>query len=131
MPNPEIVYRMGQTLLIFTAYMLEGKTSSQLAWEKESKEKEGKDTNDDKESNQSEDKEVKDSHFPTIYFYDLEKQKVEWEILGAEVFCSFIDNQKSVFYLTNPVWHSWDEYEINEYLEGDKSWYDEHKSSID
>ena len=50
-------------------------------------------------------------HYPSIYFYNLSKQKVEWEILGAEAFIG-LDEKGKVHYLTNEAWTDLDEYEM-------------------
>lgn len=46
---------------------------------------------------------VVDSWYPTIFFYDLTKNRVVWEIFGAEVFIE-IDMFKKVKVLTNEIW---------------------------
>ena len=44
--------------------------------------------------------ESKENWYPTVYFYDLEKNEVNWKIYGAEIFVS-IDDKDNVMLLTN------------------------------
>ena len=53
--------------------------------------------------NDSSDKVVK-NWYPSIYFYDLKKNKVTWKILGAEIFVN-IDKQNNVMIFTNKIWN--------------------------
>ena len=46
---------------------------------------------------------IEEVAYPSIYFYNLIKHKVEWEILGAEVFIC-LNDQNDVLYLTNEAW---------------------------
>ena len=47
-------------------------------------------------SKDQEDKEnpIFDSHYPTLYFHDIESGKLEWEIYGAEMFAEFDTKNK-------------------------------------
>ena len=47
---------------------------------------------------------VTESWFPTMFFYNLHEDKVEWEIFGAEQFVA-IDSFKKVTVLTNEIWN--------------------------
>ena len=49
------------------------------------------------------DEAAKSNWYPSIYFYDLEKNAVTWTIYGAEIFVN-IDNQNNVMVLTNEIW---------------------------
>ena len=46
---------------------------------------------------------AKSNWYPSIYFYDLDKNAVTWKIYGAEIFVN-IDNQNNVMVLTNEIW---------------------------
>ena len=91
LPNPTIIDRVrtshydlpGGKTLVFTAYMAERFMS--------------------KESEDIEDNPVEPCWYPTIFFYDLRKDKVVWEIFGAELFIQ-IDKKLKVTVLINEVW---------------------------
>ena len=38
-----------------------------------------------------------------MYFYDLEKNELTWQIYGAEIFVN-IDDQNNVMIVTNEIW---------------------------
>ena len=44
--------------------------------------------------------------YPTIFFYDLYKNRTVWEIFGGEQFIKvdYSFNGGSVLYLTNDIW---------------------------
>ena len=46
----------------------------------------------------------KTSSYPTIYFYDLDEDCVDWRIDGAEIFVG-IDAHKNVMIVTNEIWY--------------------------
>ena len=46
---------------------------------------------------------VYDNWYPTIFFFDLQKNCVVWEIFGAEQFIK-VDEKTNVYVLTNEVW---------------------------
>ena len=91
LPNPTVIKSVatsqddlpGGLTLVFSAYLQEKYTS---------KENEGIEENP-----------AKKCWYPTIFFYDLRKDKVVWEIFGAEQFIH-IDRKNRVTVLTNEVW---------------------------
>ena len=46
---------------------------------------------------------AKSNWYPSVFFYDLDKNAVTWTIYGAEIFVN-IDNQNNVMVLTNEIW---------------------------
>ena len=50
---------------------------------------------------------VEECWYPTVYFYDLDADKVVWKIQGAEAFIGMTDTRK-VFVFGNKIWHCLD-----------------------
>ena len=86
----------GKTV-VFTAYLQE-KFSS--------KERQESQICDDKEN------EVTKNWYPTIFFYDLDKNQVVWEIFGSDLFIK-ITKQNTVFVFTNEFWQKINEKDYN------------------
>ena len=53
--------------------------------------------------NDSSGKAVKSNWYPSMYFYDLEKNEVTWQVYGAEIFVN-LDDQNNVMIVTNEIW---------------------------
>lgn len=45
---------------------------------------------------------VEGSYYPTVFFHDLDKQRIVWEIFGAEMFINI--NKNKVCVLTSEIW---------------------------
>ena len=73
---------------MFTAYLLE-QSPSFVARDMEHK-----------------DNPVRPNWYPSIYFFDLDSQRVSWEIYGAEQFISIEKNV--VMFLANDIWKKMD-----------------------
>ena len=41
--------------------------------------------------------------YPSIFFFDLDRNQLTWQIQGAEIFVN-IDKEKNVTILTNEIW---------------------------
>ena len=119
LPNPTFVTRNGKFMIAFSTYLIQEKTSSDIAYEKEEERKKsnlkttdlecGSHKGSHKEDNAKGlggDVEV-NSYYPSLYFYNIETNVVEWEILGAEIFINF-NNDGDVIYLTNEAWQTWE-----------------------
>ena len=92
----------GKTV-VFTAYLQE-KFSS--------KERQESQICDDKEN------EVTKNWYPTIFFYDLDKNQVVWEIFGSDLFIK-ITKQNTVFVFTNEFWQKINKKDYNMMKESD------------
>ena len=57
-----------------------------------------------KSMNDSSGKAGESNWYPSMYFYDLEKNVVSWQIYGAEIFVN-IDDQNNVLIVTNEIWN--------------------------
>ena len=93
-------------MVVFSCKLMLDKTSSEIAFRNELKERlieKGKKPEDDENANWEPTGDITTVEYPSIFFYNLTDQKVEWEILGAEVFICLDDDGK-VFYLTNEAW---------------------------
>ena len=73
--------------MVFTAYLKEEYYSKN--WEKVRE--------------QLEDNSVDDSHYPTVFFYDLDQNRTVWEVFGSHQFIK-IDASRKVYLLTNEFW---------------------------
>ena len=91
LPNPTLINAFGKApsddyssnkLVVFTAFKREQFSSQEECASKNS---------------------FSDSWFPTIFFYDLKNDKVDWEIFGAELFIN-IDGRHKVTVLTNEIY---------------------------
>ena len=58
-------------------------------------------------SDQAEDGQVtvQECWYPTVYFYDLNQDKVTWKVQGMEAFISLTSCRKAYFF-TNKIWKS-------------------------
>lgn len=79
---------MGGKTMVFTAYLQEEVYS--------------KDQEDFGGGDKTEPR-VSECWYPTIFFFDLDRQRVVWEIFGAEKFIG-MDKKKKVSVLTNEIW---------------------------
>ena len=50
---------------------------------------------------------VQDYYCPSIFFYNLSNQKIDWIIEGAEIFIKLQENK--VYYMTNSIWQEMNE----------------------
>ena len=76
---------LGKTL-VFSAYLLQEKVSNEFR----------------EEEDFSRESSVEPCHYPTVFFYDLDKQRIVWEIFGAEMFINITKSKVCV--LTNEIW---------------------------
>jgi len=45
-------------------------------------------------------------HFPSIYFFNIVTQEIEWKIAGAETLIHITEGDQ-VYYLMNESWYEW------------------------
>ena len=69
--------------------------------------------------------------YPSIFFYDLKGNKVDWEIYGAEIFIS-IDGNRKVTVLANEIWNYIKEDEYTDKRDADDEFtrHDEYDNQI-
>ena len=48
---------------------------------------------------------AKSNHYPTLFFYNIETNSIEWEIFGAEILVDVDSNSNEITYITNEVWY--------------------------
>lgn len=69
---------------------------------------------------------VSKSWYPSIYFYDVKKGMIVWEIFGAEQFIDICADTKEVKVLTNEIWHSKTKEEYERLMRNDGSTFTRH-----
>ena len=63
-------------------------------------------------------------HYPTIFFYNLDQMKVQWEIFGGEILID-VTEENEVIYTTNEAWTKLNQEEIMLLLNSKQSLYNE------
>ena len=51
---------------------------------------------------------AQDFYCPSIFFYNLSEQRIDWIIEGAEIFIGLYEENK-VYYMTNSIWQKMNE----------------------
>ena len=75
--------------------------------------------------------EVTDCWYPTVFFHDLEQNKIFWRVFGAEVFIQMTKNNK-VFILSNRIWKKIDKKVYDELVDSSENFsrFQEFHSSV-
>ena len=69
-------------------------------------------------------------HYPTIFFFNIDTQKIQWEIFGAEILVDVIDEHE-VIYITSEAWTKAERQELLFYNNADsQSLHADYKSLI-
>ena len=90
MPNPTLIERGEDTLIVFSAYLLHEISTAEMKLYNKDKDNAGK--------------VVENKRYPTVYFYDTARNRVKWEIFGSEAFVSYQHENDDVFYLSSEIW---------------------------
>ena len=75
--------------------------------------------------------EVTDCWYPTVFFHDLEQNRIFWRVFGAEVFIQMTKNNKA-FILSNRIWKKIDKKTYDELVDSSENFsrFQEFHSSV-
>ena len=61
------------------------------------------------------------SHYPTLFFFNIDTKRIEWEIFGAEILVDVDASTNEVTFITNEVWYQASKKDVEGYNKPDSS----------